>query len=400
MRVLIAPDSFSGTFTATQAAEAIATGWRRSAPEDELTLLPLSDGGPGLLDVASAAIGGEIVLATVSDPLGRPVPAAILLVDEDRGRTAYVEAAQAAGLHLLAADERTPALTSTWGVGELVELAEGEGADRIVIGLGGSATNDAGAGLLSALGAGPAQALARGGAALAEVSVADLGGLREVRERFRSIEVVIASDIENPLLGFKGTSAVFSPQKGATAAVAQQLESALGHFAETVARALGSGGEPNEPFGVDLLTGKPRRPEKEPGAGAGGGLGYALMLLGGHRVSGVGQILEAVGFEAAARSHDLVVTGEGCLDWQSLAGSVVSGVTGAALAAATPTVIIAGQVMVGRRDTMALGVSGCYAVAETLQELEAAMTDPVGTLQARAARVATTWSPRRGPGGA
>lgn len=399
MRVLIAPDSFSGTLTATQAAEAIAAGWRHSAPEDELTLMPLSDGGPGFLDVASAAIGGDVVLATVSDPLGRPVPAAILLVDGDHGRTAYVESAQAAGLHLLDANERTPALTSTWGVGELVDLAEREGAGRIVIGLGGSATNDAGAGLLSVLGAGPAQALARGGAALAEVTVTDLGGLREVRHRFRGVEVVIASDIENPLLGFKGASAVFSPQKGATPEVAQQLEAALGHFAETVARALGSSVAPHEPFGLDLLTGKPRRPEKDPGAGAGGGLGYALMLLGGHRVSGVEEVLDAVGFEEAARTHDLVITGEGCLDWQSLSGTVVSGVAGSALAAATPTVVIAGQVMVGRRETMGLGVSGCYAVAETLPEVEAAMADPVGTLQARAARVATTWSPRRGPGG-
>src|SRR5580765_2868121 len=382
MRVLIAPDSFSGTLTATQAAEAIAAGWREAAPDDELTIMPLSDGGPGFLDVASSAIGGDVVVATVSDPLGRPVPAAILVVDGEAGRTAYVESAQAAGLHLLAADERNPALTSSWGVGELVELAESEGARRIVIGLGGSSTNDAGAGLLAALGAGPAEALARGGAALADVTVPDLAGLREVRERFRGVDLVIASD-------------VYSPQKGATPGVAQQLEAALGQFAETVGRAVGSTGAPTEPFGVDLLSGKPRRPEKEPGAGAAGGLGYALMLLGGHRISGVGAVLDAVDFEDAVRGHDLVVTGEGCFDWQSLSGKVVSGVATAALDAATPTVVIAGQVMVGRRETMGLGISGCYAVAETLDQVEAAMTDPVGTLRARAARVATTWSPRR-----
>ena len=392
MRVLIAPDSFSGTLTATQAAEAIAAGWRQTAPHDTLTLMPLSDGGPGFLDVVAGAIGGDVVVATVSDPIGRPVPAAILVVDGEAGRTAYVESAQAAGLHLLAADERNPAFTSTWGVGELVELAQSEGARRIVVGLGGSSTNDAGAGLLAALGAGPAEALARGGAALAEVTVDDFDGLREVRERYRGTDLVIASDVDNPLLGFKGASAIYSPQKGATPGVAQQLEAALGHFAETIGRALGG---TDAPFGVDLLTGKPRRPDKEPGAGAAGGLGYALMLLGGHRVSGVGAVLDAVDFDDALLRHDLVVTGEGCFDWQSLAGKVVSGVATAALAAATPTVVIAGQVMVGRRETMGLGVSGCYAVAETLQQVEAAMSDPVGTLRQRAARVATTWSPRR-----
>ncbi|WP_162233089.1 glycerate kinase, partial [Nostocoides japonicum] len=156
MRVLIAPDCFTGTLTATQAAEAVAEGWTEAAPHDDLTLLPLSDGGPGFLDVLASAIGGDMVLTTVSDPLGRPVPAAILLVDEEGRRTAYVESAQSAGLHLLAADERNPALTSTWGVGELLDLAVREGATRVVVGLGGSATNDAGAGMLAALGAGPA----------------------------------------------------------------------------------------------------------------------------------------------------------------------------------------------------------------------------------------------------
>ncbi|MEO7070130.1 MAG: glycerate kinase, partial [Nostocoides sp.] len=270
-----------------------------------------------------------------------------------------------------------------------------EGARRIIVGLGGSSTNDAGAGLLAALGAGPAEALARGGAALADATVADLGGLSEVRARFAGIDLVIASDVDSPLLGFKGTSAVHSPHNGAAPGVAQQLEAALGQFTETVGHAFSGSGRTTDPFGVDLLTGKPRRPEKEPGAGAGGGLGYALILLGGRRVSGVGAVLSAVGFGDAVAHHDLVVTGEGCLDWQSLSGKVVSGVAAAALAAATPSIVIAGQVMVGRRETMGLGVSGCYAVAETLDQIEAAMTDPVGTLRARAARVATTWSPRR-----
>ncbi|WP_048552135.1 glycerate kinase, partial [Nostocoides japonicum] len=236
--------------------------------------------------------------------------------------------------------------------------------------------------------------LARGGAALGDVEVGDLDGLRATRERFADVEIVLASDVDNPLLGFEGASAVFAAQKGATPAMAQELESALGTFTDIVALALG-GDRPEGPFGTDLLTGKPRRPDRAPGAGADGGLGYGLLLLGGHRSGGVEVVLDAVSFRDHLLAHDVVVTGEGCFDWQSLRGTVVAGVAGAALETATPSVVIAGQVMVGRRETMGLGVSGCYAVAETPREVEAAMTDPVGTLRARAARVAATWSPRR-----
>ncbi|KGN41099.1 glycerate kinase family protein [Knoellia aerolata] len=387
MHVVIAPDCFTGTLTATQAAEAMAAGWHDTAPGDTLTLLPLSDGGPGFLDVLAHALGGTTVALTVSDPLGREVPAAVLVTGDPGDRTAYVESAQAAGLHLLAADERNPALTSTWGVGQLVRAALTEQPRRIVVGLGGSGTNDGGAGMLAALGAGPAESLARGGSALATAPDDALSGLLAVRGELADVELVIASDVDNPLLGFKGASAVFSPQKGATPEVAQELEAALGRFSEIVARTV--------PAPTDLLTGAPRRLEREPGAGAAGGLGYALMLLGGHRVSGVQLVLDAVGFHDVISGSDLVVTGEGTFDWQSLSGKVASGVAEAALGAGLPTVVLAGQVLVGRRETMGLGISGAYAVAETPAELEAAMLDPVGTLRARAARVARTWSPAR-----
>ena len=388
MHVLIAPDCFTGTLTATQAAEAIAEGWRRSAPDDLLTLMPLSDGGPGFLDVlASARLEGTTVLATTTDPLGREVPAALLLVESEGRRTAYLESAQAAGLHLLAADERNPGFTSTYGVGLLLDAALREGAERIVVGLGGSGTNDGGAGMLAALGAGSAHDLARGGLALADLPDAALKGLEDVKDRFAAIELLAATDVDSPLLGLQGASAVFAPQKGASPALAQALEAALGRFTEVVQRTHQSS--------RDLLTGRPRRLDKEPGAGAAGGLGYGLMLLGGRRVSGVEEVLTAVGFDSVVSAADLVVTGEGRLDWQSLRGKVVAGVARAALEAATPTVVIAGQTMVGRREAMALGLSGTYAVAENPEQVEAAITDPVGTLAARAARVAATWSPGR-----
>ena len=387
MHVVIAPDCFTGTLTAMQAAEAMAAGWHDTAPRDVLTLLPLSDGGPGFLDVLGNALDGTTVALTVSDPLGREVPAAVLVTDVGGERTAYVESAQAAGLHLLAADERNPALTSTWGVGQLVRAALAERPSRIVVGLGGSGTNDAGAGMLAALGAGPAESLARGGGALATAPDDALQGLLALREELAGVELVLATDVDNPLLGFKGASAVFAPQKGATPEVAQQLEAALGRFTEIVARTL--------PAPTDLLTGAPRRLDREPGAGAAGGLGYALLLLGGHRVSGVQLVLDAVGFHDVLSGSDLVVTGEGTFDWQSLSGKVAAGVAEAALAAGLPSVVLAGQVLVGRRETMGLGISGTYAVAETPAQLDAAMLDPVGTLRARAARVARTWSPAR-----
>jgi glycerate 2-kinase len=387
MHVLIAPDCFTGTLTAGQAAEAIAMGWRRSAPEDKLTLLPLSDGGPGFLEVLSRKLTGVTVAVTVADPLGRPVPAAVLVVDAGGRRTAYVESAQACGLHLLGEGERDPMVTSTYGVGQLIEAAMAEGATQVVVGLGGSGTNDGGAGMLAALGTGDPKALAAGGAKLKDLSPDALYGFAGVCERLQGIELVVATDVDSPLLGLQGASAVFAPQKGATPEMTQGLEAALGHFSEVVRGTVRAG--------TDLLTGKQMRLDRVPGAGAAGGLGYALLLLGGRRVSGVEAVLEAVGFDDLAGATDLVITGEGTFDWQSLQGKVVAGVAQAALAKAKPTVVIAGQVLVGRRDTMALGISGTYAVAENQAQVAAALADPAGTLSARTQRVATTWSPRR-----
>jgi glycerate kinase len=386
VRILIAPDGFTGTLSAGEAAEAMAEGWRRSAPQDDLTLVPLSDGGPGFLAVLSRALGGTTIPVTVLDPLGRPVPAVILMVDVGARRTAYIETALACGLHLLAEGERNPMVTSTFGVGQLLEAAVDGGATSVVLGLGGSGTNDGGAGMLAALGAGNPDALAAGGARLKDLGDDALPGIDAVRERLLGIEIVLATDVDSPLLGFHGASAVFGPQKGATPQMTQQLESALGRFTEVVGRVV--------PGGRELLTGSERRLDREPGAGAAGGLGYGLILLGGRRVSGVQAVLDAVGFESLVKVNDLVVTGEGSFDGQSLRGKVVAGVAQAALAGAKPSVVIAGQTKVGRRETMALGISGTYAVAETPDQLAAALADPAGTLSARAARVASTWSPR------
>ncbi|WP_404387224.1 glycerate kinase [Humibacillus xanthopallidus] len=386
MHVVIAPDCYTGSLTAGQAADAIAEGWARTAPRDVLSRIPLSDGGPGFVDVLAANLRGEVRAVVTTDPLGREVPATLLLVDDDGGGpTAYLESAQAAGLHLLAPDERDPTRTTTLGVGTLLLAALDAGARRVVIGLGGSGTNDAGAGLLAALGVGPVDRLALGGLALADATEDDLRGLDAARDRLRGTDLVIASDVDSPLLGLKGASAVFGPQKGASELDAQRLENALGHFASIVARV--------RPPAKDLLSGTLIKPERQPGAGAAGGLGYALHLLGARQVSGVGAVLDAVGFGHVLATADLVVTGEGRFDWQSLRGKVVVGVAEAAVSLGIPAIAIPGQSLVGRREAMTAGLSGVYAVADRPQQVADALADPVGTLSARAARVARTWSP-------
>jgi len=385
VRVVIAPDRFSGTLTAAEAAESIAAGWRAGAPHDELVALPLSDGDAGFLDVLAPAVGGETLAVTVSDPLGRPVPAAVLLADRGGVPTAYVDAGQACGPQLLADEERDPTPTTSAGAGQLLHAALGLGARRIVVGVGPTATNDAGAGLLSALGVGRAALLEAGGLVLGQLTADDLAGLDAAVGRFREVELVLATAADLPLLGLQGTSATEAVARGATREQGQALEFALGHFSDLVRRL--------RPGRSDLLTGRAGRLDKEPGAGAGGGLGYALFVLGGRRVSGVDVVAGAVGLRDAIGGADLVVTGEGTYDWQSLRDSVTARVAQVALEHAVPSIVLAGQVRLGRREAMAAGLSGTYAVADRPEEVAAALADPAGTLRARATRVAATWSP-------
>ena len=379
MRVLIAPDKFAGTLSAVEAAAAIAEGWRRTAPADDLVEVPLADGGPGFVAVLHAALGGRLVDVDVTGPTGEPVPAQVLVV----GTTAYVESAQACGLHLVP-EPRDPRITTTSGVGELVLVARDAGARRIVLGLGGSGTNDAGAGLLGALGArasgvdgGDASAvLRRGGGSLRLVGSLDLG---PALEAVSGLDLVIASDVDNPLLGLRGATNGFGPQKGADDAAVMELEGALASFARAVGR---------------------RADGKDPavalGAGAAGGLGFALLHLGATRVAGIATVLETVRLADQVGRVDLVVTGEGAFDWQSLRGKVVAGVAEAALAQGRGCVVLAGRVDVGKREYLAIGVSGAYAVVDDLRDRGIAAADalvqPAAHLADLAERVARTWS--------
>ncbi|MFV2111006.1 glycerate kinase [Micromonospora sp. LOL_025] len=378
MRVLLCPDKFAGTLPAPQVAEAVATGWREVAPGDDLLVRPLSDGGPGFLDVLSDALGGRRIPVPTVDPLGRPAAGEILLTDG--GATAWLESAQACGLHLLDADERDPKTTSSYGLGVLVAAAVEAGARTVVIGLGGSGTNDGGAGMLTALGVTPldatGQALPYGGAALGAVDALDGA------PRLRDARLVAATDVDNPLLGLHGASNVFGPQKGADRADVLLLDAALERFAAVLERDL-----PSCPERLGAL----------PGGGAAGGLGAAVLALGGHCESGIGLVTRAIGLDVTLDAVDLVITGEGSFDHQSLRGKVVAGVAGAARDRGVPCVVVAGRVSTGRREAGAAGVTDAYSLVEHFggEErggLAAAMERPAEGLRALGTRLARQWS--------
>jgi glycerate kinase len=323
----------------------------------------MSDGGPGFVDVLHAALGGELQVVTVSDPYGSPTPAAVLRVAD----TAYVESAQAVGLHLTEPAQRAPERGSTRGLGELVVHALDAGAARVVVGLGGSATNDGGAGLLAALGAtAEGGALDAGPAALAEITSVDL---EPARNRTAGVELVLASDVDNPLLGINGATKIYGPQKGLPEERLVTVDGWLQHFADCTDRKLAG----------------------QKGAGAAGGLGFALMLLGGSRRPGVDLVAEAVGLADVVRGADLVVTGEGAFDFSSRSGKVPYGVAEIAAAHLVPCIALAGQVLVGSREMRALGVESAYSLVDLVGE-ERALGAPAEALAELSARTARTWS--------
>ena len=329
--------------SANEAADAIAAGWRDAAATDVVTTMPLSDGGPGFVDVLHAGLHGTLLEIEVEDPLGRPVRGAVLVVDSGGRRSAYVESAQACGLHLLQPFERDPSRTTTAGVAALLQAAISAGAHRIVVGLGGSGTNDAGAGMIEKLGADA--------------------------DRLRALDLVVATDVDNPLLGPLGATAVFSAQKGATPEMMPVLEERLARFADLI--------------GPELA--------QIPGAGAAGGLGFALFAVGGHRESGADLVLGELDVAGLIAASDLVVTGEGSLDSQSLAGKLPVRVAARCLDEGVPCLAIAGRVMLGRRQAAAAGFAGEYSIEGYAGSLEAAIALGAPGLRSLAAQVAVDW---------
>ena len=363
MHVVFAPDKFAGTLSALEAAEAMATGWARRAPDDVLVRVPMSDGGPGFVDVLHAALGGELDAVTVTGPYGEPTPATILRV----GDTSYIESAQAVGLHLTEPEHRQPERATTRGLGELLAMAVDAGTTRVVLGLGGSATNDAGAGLLSALGAtAEGGSLEEGPAGLAELTAVDLAG---ARRRVEGVELVIASDVDNQLLGITGATKIYGPQKGLPEERHVTVDGWLQRFADLTDRKVAA----------------------TKGAGAAGGLGFALLLLGGSRHSGVDMVIEAVGLAEKMRDADLVVTGEGAFDFSSGSGKVPHGVAEVAAQQLVPCIALAGQVLIGSREMRTLGVESAYSLVDLVGE-KRALGAPAEALADLATRTARTWS--------
>lgn len=347
MRVLIAPDCFGGTLTAVEAAAAMARGWTGVRPEDDVVLAPQSDGGPGFVDVLAKRVG-SVREARVPGPLEGDVTARWLLDDQRDPPLAYVECAQACGTEILSSLTPQTALSAhSTGVGALIDAALTAGARTVVVGLGGSATTDGGRGMLSALGGGSA-----------------------ARRRLAGTDLRIATDVTNPLLGADGAAAVFGPQKGADAATVDALERRLTDWAGTLA----------DLAGRDLTA--------EPGAGAAGGLGAALLALGARRMSGAELVADATGVCAAAAAADLVLTGEGRLDRQTLGGKVVATIARTAAATRTPTVALAGQVTLSADELTTAHITAAHALVDVAGSPTAAMGDAGNWLAALAARVA------------
>ena len=369
MRVLVSPDCFTGTLTSVEAANAIRDGWLSVHPEDEVVIAPLSDGGPGFVGGLHAVLGGELITAIVTGPLGEKTPAQFLLRNDE----AWIESAAACGLALVELEKRDPRITSTFGVGELIAHAIDRGAKTITVGLGGSGTNDAGAGMLAALGAIADGPLNAGGATLKSLSSVDL---KLALEKVSGIELIVASDVDNPLLGLRGATAVFGPQKGADDFAVMELEGALENFSKLCGR---------------RSDGK--HPAVALGAGAAGGLGYGLLLLGANRVAGIETVLEIVNLDEEIGQSDLVVTGEGCLDDQSLHGKVIAGVASHAAALGKPCVALAGEVRLGKRECATAGIDSAYSMSEFAGK-ERSMAKPGEVLAEVAARMSQTWGRR------
>lgn len=373
MKVVIAPDSFKESLSAPAVAEAISRGWLRARPGDETLLRPMADGGEGTVDAVLAARSGERREREVCGPLEQPVKAHWGWLDD---ATAVIEMAAASGLHWVPEAQRDATRTTSRGTGELIREALDAGARKIIIGLGGSATNDGGLGLLQALGAsfldGQGHELGAGGARLAELARIDLSNLDP---RLATVEIEVAADVNNPLCGPHGASAVFGPQKGASPAQVRQLDAALKHLAEIAALALG---QDHSLF---------------PGVGAAGGLGFACRaFLKARFRPGIELIAELSALESALAGASLVITGEGRLDGQSLHGKTPVGVAHVARRAGVPVIALAGSVGEGLAQLREAGIEAAFSLAPGPITLADACARAALELEHRAEALARFWS--------
>ena len=355
MRIVIAPDSYKCSVSAVRVADAMARGALRVFPDAEVLRIPIADGGEGTLEALVRATGGRCLTAQVTAPLGDKVSAQWGILGDEK--TAVIEMAAASGLPLIPAGKRNPRLATSYGTGELIKTALDAGLRRIILGIGGSATNDGGAGLAQALGIRLTRAdgseLPFGGAALRELAHIDLQNLDA---RLQETQIVVACDVDNPLCGPRGASAVFGPQKGATPTMVAELDAALAHFAACASRATG------------------RLVAERPGAGAAGGLGAAMLFFTSAVLKpGVDIVLDAVGFSALVEGADFVLTGEGRTDFQTASGKAPVGVARVAKRFNVPVFCLSGSLGEGAAEVLAHGVDATLSICDGPMTLEGCM---------------------------
>jgi glycerate kinase len=371
MRIIVAPQEYKGTLTAREAAEAMTEGARRAVPDATIEPTPLSDGGPGLVEAILTAAGGRSRRALVEDPLGRVIEAQWAVLDD---RAAVIESAAAAGLSLLREDELDPRTTTTYGVGQLILAALEERCQSIIVGLGGSATNDGGAGMAAALGArfvdAAGETLLPGGAVLAQLDRIDISGLDP---RLSQADVVAATDVTNPVCGPEGASLVYGRQKGASPEVARELDAALRRYATIVERDVG----------ISVLI--------SPGAGAAGGLGAGLIAFArAHVQPGFDVVGAAMGLRERIRGADLLLTGEGRLDGQTGYGKTVAGVARMAAESGVSVLVVPGALAPGWEAILPY-VDGVEPIVGDTATEEEATARPAAMLALAVQRAVSNW---------
>ncbi|MFC2077109.1 glycerate kinase [candidate division KSB1 bacterium] len=368
MRILIAPDSFKGSLSSLEAAQAIRSGFARVFPEADYRLIPLADGGEGTTEAVLAAVAGNRRTLTVTGPLFDPTESFYGLV----GRRVVLEMATSAGLALVPLSKRNPLQTTTFGVGEMIKAAASEDIDEIIVGIGGSATNDGGCGLAEALGvvfSGDRGRLSgMTGEKLELVRSIDVSGIDTAVSGLR---VRVACDVTNPLTGPEGAAAIYGPQKGATPEMVKRLDAGLANLAQVIRKDLG----------IDV--------SEQPGAGAAGGLGYGLMVFAGAELeSGIDLVMESVGLAEKVKEADLVISGEGHLDSQTMSGKVLEGVGRICREAKIPCAALVGGVSPGLELRSLTGIQSVEAAVASPSSVEAAMENASDWLTDAAERAA------------
>ncbi|MFD2369549.1 glycerate kinase [Brevibacillus sp. GCM10020057] len=363
MKIVIAPDSFKGCLTARQAGEAIAAGVRKALPESEIVIKPMADGGEGTLQCLVDATGGKLLQTVVKNPLGRDIPAEFGILGD--GITCVIEMAAASGLYLLSAKERNPLLTTTYGFGQLIRAGLDLGCRRFILGLGGSATNDGGGGMLQALGFRLLDAngadLDFGGGALCKLSRIDRS---QADKRLEECQFIVACDVTNPFIGPNGASRVFGPQKGATPEMVQQLDDNLRHFADLI--------QAVEGISIHYME----------GAGAAGGVAGALLaFLRGHLQSGIQIVQETTRLAEAMAGAEFVFTGEGQVDFQTAHGKTPCGVAQLARQFGIPVIVLAGAIGSGIEALYKEGVTAVLGIANKPMTLEQSMAEAAALLE-------------------